>query len=141
MTFTAQHLSTLTAMAGTDYSWPTGGSRPESDVRTGIMVFLADYAGGTCAFCGDAAPESEVCHIVSGGRGRKGWVPGNLAHGCLECNDIDGENGEIIALETILRPDLIPTEWPSTKDLRAMGIAAKNAKREAREIKRVKRGM
>lgn len=136
---------TIALAAGPDFTWAGGGTaRPETEVRAGIMAHLIASARGVCAFCGMVNDGAwEVCHIASGGygNGRKGWMPGNLAAGCIDCNDVDGDNGPLVAYETIVRPDLIVTEWPTRAELREIGKAEK-AKREAnRESKRIARGM
>lgn len=145
MTFTAETVSTMVALAGPDYSWPSGGSRPTLVIRNGLYAFLADYAGRRCAFCGEDTPEGYACHIVSSGReghdGRKGYMPGNLGYGCADCNEIDRQNGPVIEFDSILHPELIPTEWPNRKELAERGEAIAIEKRMKREVKRQKRGM
>ena len=142
MTFTASTHAALVAMAGASFDWNGSHARPDTDVRSGLFAFLIDYSGGLCAFCGDdAGSDWQACHIVSGGKGRRGYVPGNLAAGCADCNDADREQGAIVVLSTIMRADLIPTAWPTNTELRAMGKARKAAAEARRQAKREARGM
>lgn len=132
----------LVSLAGDDFTWSGSYARPASDIRSGLFAFLADYAGGLCAFCGDDLGEGwQACHIVSGGAGRRGYVPGNLAAGCADCNDADRDQGAIVALSTIMRADLIPTAWPTNTELRTMGQARKAEAEARRQAKRAARGM
>lgn len=145
MTFTADTVTRMVTLATPDYSWPNGGSRPTLMVRNGLFAFLASFAGMRCVFCGEHTDKGYACHIVSSGRtghdGRKGYLPGNLAYGCEDCNEIDRGNGPVIAFDSILHPELIPTEWPARKELELQGIAIGIAKNAKREVKRQKRGM
>jgi hypothetical protein len=136
------HAALVTA-AGPTFAWDgIPSSRPSSDIRSGLFAFLADYAGGTCAFCGDSLGEGwQACHIVSGGKGRRGYLPGNLAAGCADCNDADRDAGEVVALATIMRPDLVPSAWPTNAELIALGKARKVAAEARRAAKRARRGM
>lgn len=125
---TADRHAELVTLAGPDFSWPGIGSRPTSKngVRAGLMAWLANVAGGTCAFCGGpAGSDWEACHVVSAGPLRRGFTPPNLAVGCHACNIADRDSGHaVVPYATILRPDLIPHEWPATRVLSALGEAA-----------------
>lgn len=133
----------LVAMAGSTYDWATTpGHRPTSDVRQGLRMWLAAMQGDRCAACGDTLGEGwELSHVVSGGAARKGFVPGNIFAGCRACNEIDAENGPVIAFNSILFANLIPTEWPATTVLRDMGIAAKEEFTNRKNSRRKARGM
>lgn len=139
MTFNEATHTLMIIAAGANFDWPTAGSRPNTDPRSGLFAFLKDYANGICAFCGQADENGEACHIVSGGKNRRGYVPGNLGYGCRACNEIDAEYGEIVSFESIRRPDLIPTEWPGMPELRRKGIQLKkesdNRKERIRQIR------
>lgn len=143
MTYTQATHQTLALMAGPDHAWEGTGSRPTSDTRAGLFAFLADYANGICAFCGMHSNNGEVCHIISAGPKRKGFVPANLVWGCLECNDIDGEAGGYadVEFDSIKRVDLIPTMWPTMSELTKRGIAIKKDRMTTKQIKREIRGM
>lgn len=143
MTYTEATHKTLTLMAGPDHAWEGTGSRPTSDTRAGLFAFLADYANGICAFCGMYSDNGEICHVISAGPKRKGFVPANLVWGCMECNDIDGEAGGFsdVSFGSITRADLIPTVWPTTSELTKRGIEIKKARAEAKQIKKEIRGI
>lgn len=131
----------LIVAAGPTFSWPTPSSRPTSDIRAGLFAWLKDACGNVCAFCGEEGV-TQACHIVSaGGDGRRGYVPGNIAMGCDDCNETDRAAGPIVEYATILRPDLIPTEWPVNSELRKLGIDIKVENAKRREEKKRKRGM
>lgn len=134
-------IQALLTMAGHDYSWPAGGYRPTSSARSGLFAFLKDYADSKCAFCGVHDEHGEACHLVSGGPKRKGYVAGNLAYGCRDCNELDADNGKVIAQETIKFPKLIPTVWPSIPELTAQGELLKLESNMRKENKRAIRGM
>jgi hypothetical protein len=137
-------LARLTRLAGEGYRWdiPANTARLSSDPRAGLRVWLASFQNGKCAFCGEALDERfDICHVVSGGENRKGWYEGNLAAGCRECNELDGANGPVIAFETIVRPDLIPQEWPAIPVLARAGRAAKQETLARKERKAIARGM
>ena len=131
----------LVTLAGTDLSWDVPSARPTSreGYRAGLMTFLYTASQGICAFCGeDMAGEWNVCHIVSGGRNRRGWIAGNVVAGCADCNQTDQTKGfNIVPASSILRFDLIPQEWPSVPELKTMG----SLKAEAMKRKAAKRGI
>lgn len=122
----AQHV----AWAGVDYMWnggPRPGHRLSAAPRRGLRQWLWEFSGGLCVFCDDEVPfeEFEMCHIVSRGPEKRGWLPGNIATGCAHCNITQAFLGPIVEFDSIKRPDLIPTEWPSTPFLRDKGNMAK----------------
>lgn len=145
MTFTETTIADMVLAAGPDYTWPAGGSRPTLMVRNGLYAFLASHAGMRCAFCGEYTTDGYACHIVSSGRtghdGRKGYLPGNLAWGCADCNEIDRANGPVIEFNSIAFPELIPTVWPSRKELEKEGTRIAQEKSDKREAKKRIRGM
>lgn len=136
----------MVALAGPEYTWTgAGASRPTLMVRNGLFAFLAEYADRVCVFCGERTEQGYACHIVSSGRtghdGRSGYLPGNLAYGCEDCNEIDRQNGPVIEFSTIRHPELIPTEWPKRSELAERGEAIGIERRARRELKKAKRGM
>lgn len=133
----------LVTLAGPAFTWQgVPASRPQTDIRTGLFAFLADYSGGLCAFCGEGLGDGwQACHIVSAGPMRRGYVAQNLAAGCSDCNEADRQNGPIVAYETIMRPDLIPSEWPTNKELVALGKQRKAEVEARRNAKSERRGM
>lgn len=141
--FTAELIMRLAHMAGVDYLWEgVKGYRLSSDPRAGLRLWLATVQNDTCAFCGDAlGVDWELCHIVSGGPNKKGWLPGNIAAGCNVCNDIDAKAHAVIPFHTINRPELIPSEWPDITILSRMGKAEKVEKENRAKEKRMRRGM
>jgi hypothetical protein len=123
--------------AGPDLMWTGGdilGTRPRSDARRGLRVWLFDYSGGLCVFCG-VAPAEELAHIVAtgpqennGSRIRRGWVPGNIAPSCHTCNEYDSHNNwPVVPMSRIARPDLICTVWPSETERRTLGASTIHA--------------
>ena len=139
----ALDIDLMVVAAGPAFTWDatTGTSRPEVTLRAGITDFLREYAENLCAFCGEDATTGEVCHLVSGGKGRKGWIETNLAWGCDDCNDIDGARGPVVSFATILRADLVPTSWEDGPTLRARGERVLAAREAARARKAALRGM
>jgi len=134
----------LVLMAGSDMAWlGARSSRPEGNVRPGISQWILDYSNGLCAFCGEASDALEIGHIVSGGNGntRVGWVAGNLGSVCRTCNLVDSDNGFVVAFETIMRPDLIPTVWPKRCEWAGMTDAVRAGLNAAKAEKRRIRGM
>lgn len=124
---TAQWIQTLATMAGIDFQWGRKFSRPKSDVRTGLRHFLWNYADGKCVFCANpigTIEAMEMCHIVSAGDGRRGYLPGNIAAGCTRCNQTHAFlELDVIPISEILLPESVPMEWPSTVELRNDGRA------------------
>jgi hypothetical protein len=123
--------------AGPDFTWATvKSSRPHIDIRTALKKYLWDYANGRCVFCDEpiSFERSQACHIVSSGGPsvRRGYVAGNIANGCGDCNDDHGTRFEVVPMSEIARPDLVPSVWPAYKDLRVIG----RAMREARQARR-----
>lgn len=139
MPYTNETHSTMVAAALADWSTMGNTARLSSDPRAGLAAWMLAAQDGICAFCGDAAIQPEVCHIVPGGRERKGWIAGNLAIGCRECNELDG--GNLVEFNSIKRADLIQMTWPERTELARIGKAEKVAKEKAREAKRIQRGM
>lgn len=117
-------------LAGSGFTWSASKSaRPHSDIRTGLKAWLYQYAQGLCVFCAMPVSEgrSQACHIVSSGgpKVRRGYLAGNIANGCGDCNDRHGESFDIVPLSEIARPDLVPIVWPSNVELRNLGRAIK----------------
>lgn len=142
--FTESTLNRLILLAGELFGWDsaTPGYRLSSDPRAGLRVWIGNHQNGKCAFCGCALGiDWELCHIVSGGPGKRGWVAGNIAAGCNDCNDIDAKAHAVIPFHTINHPELIPTEWPPTPILARMGKAEKAERENRKAEKRMARGM
>ncbi len=81
--YAAMHHKALIEWAGPGFTWnaaPVGTSRPNSDTRRGFKAHLTAEQNNECGFVHPAhvACEGplEFCHIVSGGKGRKGWIIG-----------------------------------------------------------------
>lgn len=145
------------AMAGPDHTWEgVPGSRPSgSDAKIGELVWLRDFATTAsdvdgnirfaqpvpiCVFCDRPSANGQVAHIIAGGKTQKGHIGGNVAYGCISCNTADkGPNGQFRNVEyrTILRPDLIPTIFPTYAELVELG---KNGNPDIEDVKRL-RGM
>jgi hypothetical protein len=133
----------LAYLAGLDYMWEgTKTYRLSSDPRAGLRVWMESVQSGKCAFCGGPLGiDWELCHIVSGGKEKRGWTPGNIAAGCNDCNDIDAKTHSVIPYGTINHPELIQTEWPPIPTLSRMGKAEKIEKENRKAEKRMRRGM
>lgn len=134
----------LVAMAGTDFTWlaTSGTHRLTSDARVGLAAWLTDAQGSTCAFCGDSlGGKPELCHIVSGGEMRKGFLAPNIAMGCRDCNEIDSKAWKVIGYESIARADLVQIEWPDTPYLASLGRDLKIQNEDRKNKKREIRGM
>lgn len=141
--FTQSKHNELVNWAGPDFMWTNGpslGTRGNSAQRAGLRVFLLDYSNRTCVFCGTEVGtrvgQHEMCHIVAAGpnstptgqRIRRGYVPGNIAIGCVECNADQVERyGQIVPMAGILLPELVPVSWPRETDLRLAGSLARTA--------------
>jgi hypothetical protein len=127
---TREQHSRLVSLAGQDFSWPAGGSKPTSKdgVRLGLSRFIEQYANGLCVLCG-LFDGVEIAHIVSSGKGNgsnaKGYIPGNLGWTCRVCNLVDGEQWKVIPYDSIRHPELIPSVWPSRAELSDYGLAAR----------------
>ena len=133
---TNETLAMLAIMAGPNHDWGGKYARPHSDVRTGLADFIYRYADGTCVFCESPVTREdfEVCHLISAGgtgQARRGFVPGNLASGCGRCNQKHAFMFTDIPMAEVKRPDLVPTVWPSTVELRHAGRLIKAARRAA----------
>ena len=106
------------ALAGPTFEWAgvSGTSRPASDVRTPLRLDLIARQDGICFACGAMLDgTAEFCHIVSrgpgGSSGGKGWKVGNIAVGHAACNLAQKENGPVVNLSDMARPDVVPMEW------------------------------
>lgn len=122
--------------AGPDFTWTAvASSRPHTDIRTGLKRFLWEFANGKCVFCGAQTQfeRSQACHIVSSGgpRVRRGYIAGNIANGCGDCNDAHKEQFDIVPIGEIRHPELVPMAWPSNVQLRNDGRLIKAARNAA----------
>lgn len=114
--------------AGPKFTWDVvegmAGWRYSPDPRAGLRYFLGEYAGWRCAACGRDLDisEAEVCHIVSRGKAKKGFLFGNVFYGCTDCNTAQKENGPIVEFHELI-PELIPgpEDNPGTPFLRDIG--------------------
>lgn len=116
------------AAAGSDYMWDgiTGTqSCPRGDAFPGLVAFLAIAQQGICAACGDefGSETLNVCHIVSQGPRKRGYVAGNLYLGHRGCNETDITYGAAVPLASLIRADLIPTTYPTRADMLALATA------------------
>lgn len=98
-----------------------GQGHPGGTCAAALRVFLHTYAGGLCVVCEVAtdldAPRTDPCqaqagHIVSAGKGRNGYVPGNLVNLCNSCNQAQG-NKDLRPYLPLMRLDLIPLAFPT----------------------------
>lgn len=118
--YTAMHHNALIQWAGAGFTWnaaPMGTSRPNSDTRRGFKAHLMAQQNGECGFIHPAhvvcEGELEFCHIVSGGKNRKGWViaKGYGLSGLMGCRAINEYHrdhiGDIVPLSMIAKPELI----------------------------------
>ena len=131
-------LSSLLAVnvtaAGTDYEWttsPIACSRPRSDAMRGLVAWLAVCQEGMCAACGLPfnGETLNINHIVSQGTKDRGYVAGNIYLGHRVCNETDSEiYGRIVPIASLIRADLIPTDYPTRGTMLAYAASASNAK-------------
>lgn len=89
-----------------------------------LKRFLWEYSHGMCIVCElptilapGESNSAEVGHIIPASayahsKVRAGYVPGNLAIMCKECNRDAGDFPFHLHLDKV-RADLIPTEWPA----------------------------
>lgn len=137
--FSPEAIRALATMAGENFDWNGKFARQDSNWRKGIRAFLFFWSKGFCARCGKfAGMDFHVAHVVSSGGSknrdakgnkiRRGFVAGNLFLCCEKCNYSDGKEFDIIPFSKFARPELVPTMWPETKELR--GEWADMARRE-----------
>lgn len=135
---TVETIVYMTRLAGADFRWTATddvrggkGYRLSSLPRLGLRLWLAQQADYRCVFCGHPTPvfdpitgESigELCHIVSRGPDKRGWLAGNIGWGCSGCNDWQALRGPVVEFVGIAHPERIPTEWPSIPTLTRMGM-------------------
>lgn len=144
-----QTLTTLhtlnVAAAGASFDWAGykgACARPQGG-QAALLRYLTSVQGGVCAACGDDLNDGtalEVCHLVSGGAKRRGYVPGNLYAGHKSCNDDDRECfGAIVPPESLARPDVVLTTRPTTADLEPFATTTTTATLAARRAARMAR--
>lgn len=144
-------LETLHALAvagaGSDFNWANerrACARPQGG-QSNLLAWLTRAQDGVCAACGETLNDGtalEVCHLVSGGPKRRGYVAGNLYAGHKSCNDDDRELfGYVVPVTSLARPDVVALTRPTTDDLATMVdtnrgdmLAARRAARLARMV-------
>lgn len=109
------------ALAGTDFSWSAGSKGRPQGGQAALLGWLLARQDGICAACGETDETGDVwqvCHIVSGGPNRRGYIAGNVYAGHQTCNDADRDHyGAIVPLSSLVRVDVVPTTYPTAADL------------------------
>lgn len=133
----------LVTMAGDDMMWDAAPTCTLARVQVhGLREYMRQAQQGMCAACGLALNEyGEMCHIVSAGPKSRGWVAGNIYLGHMACNEADRQYGAIVPLSSLLRADLILTEWPDASDRRRMGEVQRDKARALVAEKQQLRGL
>jgi hypothetical protein len=143
MMLTTERHAALVTMAGTDFMWDAAPTCTLARVQVhGLREYMRQAQGGLCAACGMALNEyGEMCHVVSAGPKSRGWVEGNIYLGHSACNEADRQHGAIVPLSSILRSDLILTEWPDATARRVMGEVQRDKTRAMVAEKQALRGL
>ncbi len=139
MSVIASLLAVNTAQAGTDFEWSTATlacSRPRSDAMRGLVAWLGEQQEGMCVACGEAfgGETLNINHIVSQGTRDRGYVAGNIYLGHRVCNETDSEvYGRIVPLSSLIRADLVPTDYPTRATMLAYSerVTTNKARRAA----------
>lgn len=124
------------AMAGDDFAWEAGSKGRPQGGQAALLAWLMAQQDGICAACGEGNESGDVwqvCHIVSGGPNRRGYIAANVYGGHQTCNDADRDVfGAIVPLTSLVRADLVPTTYPTAADLSAYAPTDKRARYERR---------
>ena len=120
-TLTTLHTLNI-AMAGDDFAWCSGSKGRPQGGQAALLAWLMAQQGDVCAACGEGNEVGDVwqvCHIVSGGPNRRGYIAGNVYAGHQTCNDADRDvYGAIVPLTSLVRADVVPVTYPTASDLR-----------------------